>query len=457
MLLEKKKEILIAIKEGKIAEFVNTYQNCKKPNKRKGKKSEKLISYLEEEVDLGNKRSDQPVPPKKRKLTSSTEPAIIDTTTPGPTRIKEIKPAERSKEAQKLQAIKYFKMKSGIQVPSMSSTSIGEKEENPPAENIHQFTNQQETSSSLTCSSLGNPIEVNPLVKECLPTADEQTPQLSPRGPSPPPNIDDNQHTPSTAANPVYSAVGEGFRTLLFSNEETQASPCNQCYILQAELENKNMEVHQLQSEIESLRGVPNSNEGQGILLDLKNLITRWERPQADINFNNPYNYYVGQAQESSAVSRIENWEESVLTPPKPCKFTSTSGRKSPFSSTVPGPDLLSSVTDSKNFFEPGENKVKIVESHNLYIDSTKLVAIRHKGRKNPSKVVRDLLMYFFQPEYLAQHSATGLKSQKRGLPTEIIQPIREFLQKNFKIEDINGIINRKCLDIARSLSKHQI
>lgn len=47
----------------------------------------------------------------------------------------------------------------------MSSTSIGEKEENPPAENIHQFTNQQETSSSLTCSSLGNPIEVNPLVK----------------------------------------------------------------------------------------------------------------------------------------------------------------------------------------------------------------------------------------------------------------------------------------------------
>lgn len=32
-----------------------------------------------------------------------------------------------------------------------------------------------------------------------------------------------------------------------------------------------------------------------------------------------------------------------------------------------------------------------------------------------------------------------------------------EFLQKNFRIEDINGIINRKCLDIARSLSKHQI
>lgn len=72
---------------------------------------------------------------------------------------------------------------------------------------------------------------------------------------------------------------------------------------------------------------------------------------------------------------------------------------------------------------------MKIVESHNLYIDSTKLVAIRHKGRKNPSKVVRDLLMYFFQPEYLAQHSATGLKSQKRGLPTEIIQPIRGMLK----------------------------
>lgn len=37
--------------------------------------------------------------------------------------------------------------------------------------------------------------------------------------------------------------------------------------------------------------------------------------------------------------------------------------------------------------------------------------------------------MYFFQPEYLAQHSATGLKSQKRGLPTEIIQPIRGMLK----------------------------
>lgn len=105
-----------------------------------------------------------------------------------------------------------------------------------------------------------------------------------------------------------------------------------------------------------NVSGIPNSNEGQGIL----NLITKWERPQAAINFNNPYNYYVGQAQESSAVSRIENLEESVLTPPKPCKFKSTSERKSPFSSTVPGPDSLTSVTDFKNFFEPGENKVKI-------------------------------------------------------------------------------------------------
>lgn len=34
---------------------------------------------MEEEVDLGNTQS-EPVPPKKRKLTSSTEPAI-DTTT----------------------------------------------------------------------------------------------------------------------------------------------------------------------------------------------------------------------------------------------------------------------------------------------------------------------------------------------------------------------------------------
>lgn len=93
--------------------------------------------------------------------------------------------------------------------------------------------------------------------------------------------------------------------------------------------------------------------------MDLKNLITKWERPQVGINFNNPYNYYVGKAQESSAVSRIDNWEDSVLTPPKPCKFTSTSERKSPFSCTVPGPDSLTSVTDFKNFFEPGENKVK--------------------------------------------------------------------------------------------------
>lgn len=107
-----------------------------------------------------------------------------------------------------------------------------------------------------------------------------------------------------------------------------------------------------------NVSGIPNSNEGQGILLDLKNLITKWERPQVGINFNNPYNYYVGKAQESSAVSRIENWEESVLTPPKPCKFTSTSERKSPFSCTVPGPDSLTTVTDF-NFFEPGENKVK--------------------------------------------------------------------------------------------------
>lgn len=44
-------------------------------------------------------------------------------------------------------------------------------------------------------------------LQECLPTADEQTPQLSPRGPSPPPNIDDNQHTPSTAANPVCTLI----------------------------------------------------------------------------------------------------------------------------------------------------------------------------------------------------------------------------------------------------------
>lgn len=37
-------------------------------------------------------------------------------------------------------------------------------------------------------------------LQECLPTADEQTPQRSPLGPSPPTNIDDDQHTP--LANP---------------------------------------------------------------------------------------------------------------------------------------------------------------------------------------------------------------------------------------------------------------
>lgn len=55
-------------------------------------------------------------------MSSSTDQPAIETTTPGPsstcTGTKEIKPAERSKEAQKLQAIKYFKMKSGIQVLS---------------------------------------------------------------------------------------------------------------------------------------------------------------------------------------------------------------------------------------------------------------------------------------------------------------------------------------------------
>lgn len=60
------------------------------------------------------------------------------------------------------------------------------------------------------------------------------------------------------------------------------------------------------------------------------------------------------------------------------------------------------------------------------------------KGRKNTSKVDRDLLMYIFQPEYLAQHSATGLKSQKRGLPTEIIQPIRGMLKSLFLSSKFN-------------------
>lgn len=46
--------------------------------------------------------------------------------------------------------------------------------------------------------------------------------------------------------------------------------------------------------------------------------------------------------------------------------------------------------------------------------------------------------MYIFQPEYLAQHSAMGLKSQKRGLPTEIIQPIRGMLKSLFLSSKFN-------------------
>lgn len=41
-----------------------------------------------------------------------------------------------------------------------------------------------------------------------------------------------------------------------------------------------------------------------------------------------------------------------------------------------------------ESYKEKDYKNVLIVESHNLYIDSTKLVAIRHKGRKNHSKVV---------------------------------------------------------------------
>ena len=69
--------------------------------------------------------------------------------------------------------------------------------------------------------------------------------------------------------------------------------------------------------------------------------------------------------------------------------------------------------------------QIKLLENYDIFIDSTKLKAMKHRGVKNASRVVRDLLLYFFTHDYLATHSATGMKSTKKGLPVELLQPIR--------------------------------
>ncbi|XP_033740904.1 uncharacterized protein LOC117327814 [Pecten maximus] len=126
---------------------------------------------------------------------------------------------------------------------------------------------------------------------------------------------------------------------------------------------------------------------------------------------------------------------------------------------TSPGDRNNSSVmADSAidDFLQPGEGKIPLVEGHTLFVNATKLHIMRRKAQKVPSKMLRSLLDYYFDTEVLRTHSATGEKSSKPPLPHTIIEPIREYVMMNFKVDptQINIMINRKCLDAKRK-TKH--
>lgn len=69
--------------------------------------------------------------------------------------------------------------------------------------------------------------------------------------------------------------------------------------------------------------------------------------------------------------------------------------------------------------------QITLVAGHSLYIDVTQLQALKNRSKKSPSRIVRELLSYYFTPEYLGYHSATGSKTTKKGLPSAITDPIR--------------------------------
>ncbi|XP_069118912.1 uncharacterized protein [Argopecten irradians] len=106
-------------------------------------------------------------------------------------------------------------------------------------------------------------------------------------------------------------------------------------------------------------------------------------------------------------------------------------------------------------FFEPGEGKVLLAEGHSLYISETKLAIIKKKSMRSESRMIRCLLDYYFTPDYLANHSATGEKSKKPALPSKIVLAMKAFLLQSFRSlseSSLNMHINRKCLDSRRYL-----
>lgn len=65
--------------------------------------------------------------------------------------------------------------------------------------------------------------------------------------------------------------------------------------------------------------------------------------------------------------------------------------------------------------------KVKLVEGSDFRNYATKLKAMKNSSKDQPSRLVGDLLSYFFKDEYLSTHSMRGLKTVKPPLPEEIV------------------------------------
>ncbi|CAC5355106.1 unnamed protein product [Mytilus coruscus] len=120
-----------------------------------------------------------------------------------------------------------------------------------------------------------------------------------------------------------------------------------------------------------------------------------------------------------------------ISSPPNSAAASTFSTPKSKSSITF-NIDSIETMEDYQTFFQPDKNKITLVDGHSLYIDVTQLQAIKNRSKKNPSRIVRELLSYNFTPEYLGNHSATGSKSTKKGLPPAIIDPIRGILTVQF-------------------------
>ncbi|VDI79297.1 Hypothetical predicted protein [Mytilus galloprovincialis] len=77
---------------------------------------------------------------------------------------------------------------------------------------------------------------------------------------------------------------------------------------------------------------------------------------------------------------------------------------------------------DFSAFFTPGENKSD------------------EKQFKGSARLVRDLVSYYFEDEYLSTHSARGLKTIKPPLPEEIGGPISEAGSEQHNKQKMPGL-----------------